>query len=271
VRHLFGLRCVLRRTSVFASRGRSREHAAAVAASGSIPAGNTPEVKDWTTRKTRQSKCGRPLFAQALHARHAYALFCVCIRSEIKLTSGKGLADLTVPLSTIIDNVVKQNKASFRPCRSMLAWRAADAHGARAAPLTLPPLAQVVAFIKGTRVAPECGFSKRMILNLEECGVDYEVVNVLDNTFNPGLREEIKTYSQVRGCPQWILHWFRALRWWLAHTCAGLLVLTRYPFLCPQWPTIPQLYAHGQFLGGADITGDMHDRGELKKVLAKVA
>jgi Grx4 family monothiol glutaredoxin len=90
--------------------------------------------------------------------------------------------------------------------------------------------AQVVAFIKGTRSAPECGFSKRMILNLEECGVDYEVVNVLDNTYNPGVREEIKTYSQ--------------------------------------WPTIPQLYAHGQFLGGADITGEMHDRGELKKALA---
>ena len=100
-------------------------------------------------------------------------------------------------------------------------------------PLTPRPPAQVVAFIKGTRVAPECGFSKRMILNLEECGVDYEVVNVLDNTFNPGLREEIKTYSQ--------------------------------------WPTIPQLYAHGQFLGGADITGEMHDRGELKKVLGKAA
>jgi len=39
------------------SLSRSRVHGAAVAASGSIPAGNTPEVKDWTTRKTRQSKC----------------------------------------------------------------------------------------------------------------------------------------------------------------------------------------------------------------------
>ena len=87
----------------------------------------------------------------------------------------------------------------------------------------------MVAFIKGTRAAPECGFSKRMVLNLDECGVEYEVVNVLDNTFNPGVREEIKIYSA--------------------------------------WPTIPQLYAHGEFLGGADITGDMHDKGELKKVL----
>lgn len=144
-------------------------------------------------------------------------------RPEIKLTSGKGLADLTVPLSTIIDAVVKQNKArahAFLPSR-LLARRS------RIAPRLAP---QVVAFIKGTRSAPECGFSKRMVLNLEECGVEYEVVNVLDATYNPGLREEIKTYSA--------------------------------------WPTIPQLYAHGEFLGGADITADMHEKGELKPTLA---
>jgi Grx4 family monothiol glutaredoxin len=142
-------------------------------------------------------------------------------RPEIKLTSGKGLADLTVPLSTIIDAVVKQNKARAHACL----------HIAMARSHITPHLApQVVAFIKGTRSAPECGFSKRMVLNLEECGVDYEVVNVLDATYNPGLREEIKTYSA--------------------------------------WPTIPQLYAHGEFLGGADITADMHEKGELKPTLA---
>ena len=132
-----------------------------------------------------------------------------------------------MPLSTILDAVVKQNKVRALPApprpprlRSLLLVRSR---------LMLRPPSQVVAFIKGTRAAPECGFSKRMILNLEECGVDYEVVNVMDNTYNPGLREEIKTYSQ--------------------------------------WPTLPQLYAHGQFLGGADITGEMHERGELKKAL----
>jgi Grx4 family monothiol glutaredoxin len=92
---------------------------------------------------------------------------------------------------------------------------------------------QVVAFIKGTRTAPECGFSKRLVLNLDETGVEYEVVNVLDDVYNPGLREAIKQYSQ--------------------------------------WPTLPQLYAHGEFLGGADIVGDMHDKGELKTHLAKAA
>ena len=128
------------------SSSRSRVHGAAVAASGSIPAGNTPEVKDWTTRKTRQSKCvlHTALCAACSHRRcsHSRAVD-VCsasIRAEIKLTSGKGLADLTVPLSTIIDNVVKQNKASVRPCRSKLAWRAADAHASRMALLTLRPL-----------------------------------------------------------------------------------------------------------------------------------
>lgn len=145
----------------------------AVATHGRVPVGNTPDCKDWTQRKPKAGK------------------------SEIKLTSGKGLADLTVPLSTLIDAVVKQNK--------------------------------VVAFIKGTRAAPECGFSKRLVLNLDETGVDYEVVNVLDAVYNPGLREEIKTYSQ--------------------------------------WPTIPQLYAHGEFLGGADIVGDLHDKGQLKASL----
>jgi len=140
-------------------------------------------------------------------------------RPELKLTSGKGIEDVTVPLAELIDAVVRSNT--------------------------------VVAFIKGTRTAPECGFSKRLLLNLEECGVAYEVVNVLDAVHNPGLREAIKQYSQ--------------------------------------WPTIPQLYAHGAFLGGADITGEMHEarggglcsgvpaltpflqRGELKAALERRA
>ena len=139
-----------------------------------MPVGNTPADSGWTTRKPKASK------------------------PEIRLTSGKGLADLTVPLSELINAVVTQNP--------------------------------VVAFIKGTRAAPECGFSKRLILNLEECGCPYEVLNVLDVTYNQGLREAIKVYSA--------------------------------------WPTIPQLYAHGEFLGGADITAEMHERGELKTKLS---
>jgi len=59
----------------------------AVATYGAVPVGNTPDCKDWTTRKAKVGK------------------------SEIKLTAGKGLADVTVPLATLIDAVVKQNKA----------------------------------------------------------------------------------------------------------------------------------------------------------------
>lgn len=70
-------------------------------------------------------------------------------RADIRLTGGKGLADLTVPLATIIETVVKQNK--------------------------------VVAFIKGSRTAPECGFSQRLVGILTETGADFEVVNVLDS------------------------------------------------------------------------------------------
>ncbi len=92
-----------------------------------------------------------------------------------------------------------------------------------------PPHTQVVAFIKGTRGAPECGFSKTLVACLDECGVEYEVVNVMDYVYNPGVRDAVKEYSQ--------------------------------------WPTLPQLYAHGAFLGGSDIAADMHARGALKAAL----
>ncbi|MEW5308176.1 MAG: hypothetical protein WDW38_000153 [Sanguina aurantia] len=59
--------------------------------------------------------------------------------------------------------------------------------------------------------------------------VEYQVVNVLDDVHNPGLRDAIKTYSQ--------------------------------------WPTIPQLYVSGEFVGGSDIVDEMAQKGELEKVL----
>ncbi|KAK9788138.1 hypothetical protein WJX73_008305 [Symbiochloris irregularis] len=119
-------------------------------------------------------------------------------KPEIKLTPGKGIQDLTVPLSTIISDVVKSNK--------------------------------VVAFVKGTRTQPQCGFSHKVMSMLNELHADYEVVNVLDELYNPGLREEIKTFSQ--------------------------------------WPTIPQVYINGEFVGGADVLEEMHTSGELKAALA---
>jgi Grx4 family monothiol glutaredoxin len=90
---------------------------------------------------------------------------------------------------------------------------------------------QVVAFIKGTRSQPQCGFSHKMLTMLNESRADYEVVNVLDDFHNPGLREAIKQYSM--------------------------------------WPTIPQLYVSGEFVGGSDIVEEMQVSGELQKVLSE--
>mmetsp|Transcript_19839 Transcript_19839/g.64526 ORF Transcript_19839/g.64526 Transcript_19839/m.64526 type:complete len:271 (-) Transcript_19839:78-890(-) len=114
-------------------------------------------------------------------------------KPEIKLTAGKGLDDVSVPLEELIDRVVQENR--------------------------------VVAFIKGTRVAPECGFSQHVLGILGELGVEFEAVNCLDDVHNPGLRDTIKEYSQ--------------------------------------WPTIPQLYVRGEFVGGCDIVTEMHASGEL--------
>lgn len=90
---------------------------------------------------------------------------------------------------------------------------------------------QVVAFVKGTRSQPQCGFSYKMLQILNDSRTDYEVVNVLDDFHNPGLREAIKQYSQ--------------------------------------WPTIPQLYVGGEFVGGSDIVEEMQASGDLGKVLSE--
>ncbi|GAQ88431.1 hypothetical protein KFL_004270110 [Klebsormidium nitens] len=119
-------------------------------------------------------------------------------KPEIRLTPGAHVK-LTVPLEEIIDKVVKD--------------------------------VPVVAFIKGTRTAPQCGFSYRVLTLLNESKVDYEVVNVLDEDHNPGLREAIKQYSQ--------------------------------------WPTIPQVFVKGEFIGGADILEEMVQKNELKPLVSK--
>ena len=88
---------------------------------------------------------------------------------------------------------------------------------------------KIVAFIKGTREEPDCGFSHRMINVLNELMVDYETVNVLDDYYNPNLLFVIKDFAD--------------------------------------WPTIPQLYVNGELLGGHDIVNAMHEAGELKAEL----
>ncbi len=80
----------------------------------------------------------------------------------------------------------------------------------------------VVLFMKGTPLFPQCGFSSTAIAILERLGVDYETVDVLAD---PAVRTGIKAYSD--------------------------------------WPTVPQLYLKGEFLGGSDIMMEMYESGEL--------
>jgi monothiol glutaredoxin len=85
----------------------------------------------------------------------------------------------------------------------------------------------VVLFMKGTAQFPQCGFSGRAIQILKSCGVK-NVVTV-NVLDDESVRQGVKDYSN--------------------------------------WPTIPQLYVKGEFLGGSDIMGEMYDSGELKKLL----
>jgi monothiol glutaredoxin len=85
----------------------------------------------------------------------------------------------------------------------------------------------VVLFMKGTAQAPQCGFSSRAIQILNACGI--ENIATVNVLDDAEVREGIKTYSN--------------------------------------WPTIPQLYIKGEFIGGADIMNEMFESGELKTLL----
>ena len=85
----------------------------------------------------------------------------------------------------------------------------------------------VVLFMKGTPLFPQCGFSSKAIAILEHCGVGYESVDVLQDM---EIRQGIKGYSD--------------------------------------WPTIPQLYVKGEFVGGSDIMMEMYEAGELQAMMA---
>ena len=85
---------------------------------------------------------------------------------------------------------------------------------------------EVVLFMKGTPVFPQCGFSSMVSQVLSHIGVEFKGVDVLAE---PTLRDGIKTFSD--------------------------------------WPTIPQLYVKGEFVGGCDIVKEMYENGELNKVL----
>jgi len=84
----------------------------------------------------------------------------------------------------------------------------------------------VVLFMKGTPLFPQCGFSSKAIAMLDHLGVEYTSVDVLQDM---EIRQGIKSYSD--------------------------------------WPTIPQLYVKGEFVGGSDIMMEMFQAGELQQLM----
>jgi monothiol glutaredoxin len=85
----------------------------------------------------------------------------------------------------------------------------------------------VVLFMKGTAQFPQCGFSGNAINILRACGV--ETLHTVNVFDDEAIRQGIKEYAN--------------------------------------WPTIPQLYIHGEFVGGSDIITEMYQSGELKKMI----
>lgn len=85
---------------------------------------------------------------------------------------------------------------------------------------------QVVLFMKGTPVFPQCGFSAAVVQILTTIGVKFKGIDVLAD---PEIRNGIKEFSN--------------------------------------WPTIPQLYVKGEFVGGCDIVREMYENGELQDYL----
>jgi monothiol glutaredoxin len=85
----------------------------------------------------------------------------------------------------------------------------------------------VVLFMKGTPQMPQCGFSAMTVQALQACGVANFAT--VNVLADPEIREGIKQFAN--------------------------------------WPTIPQLYVNGEFIGGADIVREMYESGELQKLL----
>ena len=88
----------------------------------------------------------------------------------------------------------------------------------------------VVLFMKGTPLFPQCGFSSRAVAILDHLGVQFETVDVLQDG---EIRQGIKEYSD--------------------------------------WPTVPQLYVKGEFVGGSDIMMEMFESGELQQLVSAPA
>ena len=87
----------------------------------------------------------------------------------------------------------------------------------------------ILLFMKGTASFPMCGFSGRAVQILKACGVDPKAIATVNVLDDDEIRQGIKDYSQ--------------------------------------WPTIPQLYVKGEFVGGSDIMMEMYESGELQQLI----
>lgn len=87
----------------------------------------------------------------------------------------------------------------------------------------------ILLFMKGSASFPMCGFSGRAIQILKACGVETKDISTVNVLEDQEIRQGIKDYSN--------------------------------------WPTIPQLYVQGEFIGGSDIMMEMYESGELKQTL----
>jgi monothiol glutaredoxin len=91
----------------------------------------------------------------------------------------------------------------------------------------------VLLFMKGTASFPQCGFSGRAVQILKACGVEPKAIATVNVLEDAEIRAGIKDYSN--------------------------------------WPTIPQLYVKGEFVGGSDIMMEMYESGELQSMLGTSA
>jgi monothiol glutaredoxin len=90
----------------------------------------------------------------------------------------------------------------------------------------------IVLFMKGYPEAPACGFSARAVAILKANGVELEKIHAINVLEDEAIRQEIKVFSN--------------------------------------WPTIPQLYIKGDFIGGSDIMLEMHETGELQELIEQI-
>ena len=88
---------------------------------------------------------------------------------------------------------------------------------------------EILLFMKGSASFPMCGFSGRAVQVLKACGVDPKAIKTVNVLEDQEIRQGIKEYSN--------------------------------------WPTIPQLYLKGEFIGGSDIMMEMYESGELQKAI----